>query len=568
MAGQRPRFPTVHPARIASAFVLGLAAGAAAQERAPEPAAPAAATNPYHLEPFYPDFPVALTFPTPRGIEFERTRRQLLQRIVANLQGAGTYESWKTATEFFWNGPDEVVEPLIEAMDSAIGDPSKQDIVRNCLEAMGRMANEAFDAPLRRALESKADKIRQAAFGALGTSGSPATLKSLFPVWGQMDGHARQSWLRGARTRLGADAVPMFRDLMMHDFPTAVRDQVLQEALLMRPADAATVLRGRWNDAVGEFKAIIAGVLHGSGDAIGTAWLADVLRGEDLKMLPLAVRHSGFGPLGALRDPLFALSTHPRVEVRLELAKLLRHCDEDGVVGVYEVLSQPDEEWEIKSVALRELHRRGQVAVANALLEEVRTAKGTRLSMVLNMLGASADPRAVPIFVSRFREAPEGQGRQFLQSLAVLGCDEAAQGLLDLFGEEERVVDRSGSVGRLTTIGYIPLLIMNVRSSQRLVTKAFLALPATDWKRRAALLPTLVGMTVDSTDAEANAEALAAVKAVLFDPKAAPQLRVLALNQLTRRNLTIDDVLKLRTQRFDEAPAMRSLLNDFLVEFF
>ena len=571
MAGSaRTSLFLLRAASLAGACLLGT--GAMAQEPAPPgpPALPrtSADPNPYHLEPFHPDFPVALQYPTPRNVEYERTRRQLLERIVANLQGGGSYESWQTATEFFWSGPEEIVEPLIEATDAAIGDPSKQDMVRNCLEAMGRMANPVFDEVLRRALESRTEKVRQAAFCALGSSGAPATLRAVFPVWGQLDARARLAWLRGARTRLGAEAVPMFRILMMTDYPTAVRDQVLQETLHMDVKDAAVVLRGRWEEAVAEFKAIIAGVLHGAGDSIGTAWLLDVLKGSDLQMLPLAIRHSGYGPIGDLRDALFALSTHPRFEVRLELAKLLTKVDDPGVVGVYELMGQPDEVWEIKSIALRELHRRGQAAVANALLEEVRTAEGTRLATVLSMLGATADPRAVPIFVERFRSAPEGRGRPFLQSLAVIGGDAGAKAMIDLFTGEERVVDRTANQGKLTTITYLPLLMMNARGTLPLVTSAFAALPMTDWRRRAALLPALVGMTVDSEDQKANADAIAAVKSVLFDSAALPQLRVLALNQLTRRHLTVDDVLKLRTMRFDETPTMRALLNDFLVEYF
>ena len=58
------------------------------------------------------------------------------------------------------------------------------------------------------------------------------------------------------------------------------------------------------------------------------------------------------------------------------------------------------------------------------------------------------------------------------------------------------------------------------------------------------------------------------IKQVLFDRDQSPQLRVLALNLLTRRHLTIADVMRLKNRRFDEAPGMRVLMTDFLHEYF
>lgn len=552
--------PTIS-AFLTAGLILPLAGQASAQ-------APLSPENPYKLEPFHADFPVELEYPPHSGLEYDRTRRQVLARIVANLEGSGTRESWRAATEFFWNGPEEIAEPLIEAMDRAFGDPSRQDMVRNCVEAMGRMADPAFDEALQRALEHKNAKIVQAALGALAASGTDRTLRRLHSTWPHMDARARAAWLRAARTRLGKDAVPMFRDLMMSDFPVAVRDQVLVEALKMAPADAVEVLRGRWDEAVGEFKAVIAGVMHAAGDVAGTSWLAEVLRGEDLVTLPLAIRHCRYGELGVLRNQLLSLSTHPRAEIRMELCKLLMQFEGEDVADVFEVLSQPDEVWEIKSLALRELRRRGRSGMATALLEEVETVKGTRLQLVLDMLGASADPRAVPVFKRRFEQAPPGEGRPFLQSLAVLGGEAACRALLELFAAEEKLVDRAGSTGRLTTINYIPLLLMNVRGTEPLIVDAFLALPEDDWRRRAALMPTILGMAADRNDPAVTELCVAPIKQVLFDREQLPQLRVLALNLLARRNLTIDDVMRLKNSRFEESPGMRALINDFLHAYF
>ncbi|MCR9247035.1 MAG: hypothetical protein NXI31_18535 [bacterium] len=570
---RRLRLPSLLLASLSAAAATGLEPALIGQQ-APGQATAAggapkkgilAAKNPYRLEPFHPDFPVQLSWPRHSGLEFDQTRRQLVRRVVANLEGAGTRESWQFATEFFWRGDEELVEPLIAAMDRAYGDPSRSDMVRNCVEAMGRMSDPAFDDALLRALEHRNDKIRQAAFGALANSSTDATLRALFPSWPAMNARARSAWLTAARKRLGAEAVPMFRQLMQADYAASVRDQVLVEAVQMPPKQAAAIMRGRWNEALGEFKAIIAGVLHAAGDTAGTTWLRDVLTGEDLEKLPLAVRHCRYGELGVLQNELLALSAHPRADVRRELATLLMRFEGDDIADVYELLSQPEEAWEIKSIALRELHRRGRSAAATALLEEVATAKGSRLQRVLDMLGATADPRAVPIFKKRFESAPAGEGRPFLQSLAVLGGETAARAMLDLFRADEKLVDRAGATGKLTTINYIPLLLMNVRGMEDLLIEAFEQLPKEDWRRRAALMPTILGMAADRNDPAVLARCVVPLRRVLFDREQLPQLRVLALNLLARRSLTIDDIMKLQNRRFDEQRGMKVLFNDFLM---
>ncbi|HEU4418309.1 MAG TPA: hypothetical protein VFT55_05180, partial [Planctomycetota bacterium] len=89
-----------------------------------------------------------------------------------------------------------------------------------------------------------------------------------------------------------------------------------------------------------------------------------------------------------------------------------------------------------------------------------------------------------------------------------------------------------------------------------------------DWRSRAALLPTLAGLASDRTDKELQEACLAPVRAVLFDPNELPQMRVLALNLLARRWLTIDEVLRLKSMRLQEKPGMRVLFTDFLNDSF
>jgi hypothetical protein len=529
----------------------------------------AAAQNPYQLTPFHPDYPVELSYPPHHGQDYDRTRRQMLQQVAANLAGGGRREAWQAATEFFWRAPEDAIEPLTEAMDRAAANAALGDVVKNCVDAMGMMASPAFDGALRRALQHKNPVVVQAAFAALGTAGKPETLRELAPAFVQMEGRARGAWLRAVRLRLPAEAVNYFRAIMNDPrFTTAVRDQVLQETLKLPPEQAAEVLRGRWQEAIGEFKAIIAGVLHAAGDGSGTAWLQRALDAEDMTQLTHAIKHCGFGDVGMLREPLLRASTHGRPEIRLEVAKTLTRLEGEDVADVYEVLAGADEPWEIRGIALRELHRRGRHQIVSVLLDEVPTATGVRLQGLLSQLSASGDPRAVPVLLERWHKAPEAEGRPFLQALAQNQSEAAAKALLEVFRGPERVVQRSSSSGALTTRTYLPTLLLNLRGSERLVLAAFTNLPRSEWQLRALLLPTLVGFASDRQDEALQRECIELARRVLFDREEIPQNRVLALNLLSRRWLTIDDAVRLKQSRSQESAGMRLLFTDFLHDMF
>ena len=545
--------------------------------QAPSPEQPPAqkpAENRYKLEPFHADFPVELEYPPHSGLEYDRTRRQMLERLAANLMGSGRKETWLLATEFFWRAPEDAVEPLIEAMDRAFSKPGLSDVVRNCAEAMGRMGREEFDSALQRALEHGHEAVRQAAFLSLATSSKVSTLKKMVAWFPQMDGRARQAFLRAVRLRLGADAVPVLKSLMMAEYHSLWRDQVLKETLLMPAAAAAEILDGRWPEAVLEFKAIIAGVKHAAGDGVGTAWMREALQSEDIPQLIQAIKHclycgeSKVGDPGVLREPLLRASTHLRPEVRLEVAKVLTRVEGDDVADVYEVLVGSDEPWETRSIALRELTRRGRPKMVTVLLEDAATATGTHLQTLLRDLAASGDERAVPILVERYHKvtAPT-ERRPFLQALAGNQSKAAAGALFTLFVGPEQVVAK-GASGTFTTRNYIPTLLLNLRGVEHEILAAAARIPAEDWRSRAALLPTLAGIASDRTDKELQEACLKPVRAVLFDRNELPQLRVLALNLLARRWLTIEEVLRLKNMRQQEQPGMRVLFTDFLNDSF
>ena len=552
-------------ARMGALFVSCLAVcpcPGQAVEGVPQPA------NPYKLAPFHADFPVELAYPPMVGREYVRTRRQALERLASNLQGGVRREAWLIATDFFQRAPEDAVDPLVEAMDRAFGKPGLDDVVKNCVDAMGAMRNEGFDGALRRALQHPNPIVRQAAFCSIASSGSVDTVRELAGAFDRLDGRARSAWLRAARERLPREeALRALMAVVMGEYPTQVRDLAVKEAMQLPAEEAARVLGGRWEQAVGEFKAIIAGVFHAADDTRGTTWLLASFDGEDFERLQLAVRHGARGELGPLRDKMLALATHPRQDVRLELAKALVRVDGDDVASCYEILVTAEDGWEARAIGLRELTRRGRGKAVDVLLEEAPLASGTRLQQVLNDLTASGDPRAVPVLLERFQKAPEGESRPFLQALAANQSAAAATSLLAIFQGPEKVVGRGGAQ-TLTTRNYLPTLLLNLRGAERTVIAGFLALPKEDWRLRAALLPTLAGFAADRLDPVLQQECIAPLRAILFDRAELPQLRVCALNQMARRWLTVEDAMRLKNGLFDEPAGLRALFADFLTDAF
>ncbi len=529
------------------------------------------APNPYRLAPFQSGFPSKLEYPPMISREYDRTRRQVLKQLASNLQGNVRREAWQIATEFFWRAPEDAVEPLIEAMDRAIGNPALGDVVRNCVEAMGKMGNVEFDGALRRALQHKNPAVRQQAYAALATSGSEETLKQLYADFIHMDGRSRQAWLGAVARRLPEERAPLLRAVMMADYSAPVRDQILQETLKLPVTEAAVILKGRWFEAAEEFKAIIAGVLHGSGDSAGTAWLQQALTGEDMSVMMMALKHCIYGQdadkaIGLLREQLLRATTHLRPEIRALASQQLAKLTGDDVADVFETLTAPDEIWEIRSLAVRELTKRGRAEIVSVLLDELKTATGTNLRNIINQLSVSGDPRAVPVLVERFNSAPSGEGRQFLRAIAQNASDAAAEALIALFTGPIKLVSRSEGNPR-TTRNYIPLLLLNLRGSENIVVERYLSLPKNAWELRSLLMPTIAGFAMDRRNQDELKKAcIEPLRALLMDRSELPQLRVQALNLLARNWLTIEDIMKLQRVRRKESPGMRALLGDFLID--
>lgn len=529
----------------------------------------------YPFEVWHADYPVPLDLPLPNPAPvYQRSKRQALEKIVANLQGNTRREVWLMATEFFDRAPDDAVEVLTALMDRSLGQPLMIDVVRNAIEAMGRMGRPEFDEPLRRALEHSDASVQQAAFTALSTSG---TLETLRWAAGQflpgMDGRARAAWLRAVRVRLPAEVGKYYRALLETDVAPPVRELLVKEAVQLPPKEAAEVLRPMWDTANGDLKAQIAGVLHGAGDAAGTAWLHAALHSEDLVLVVRALDHLKGREPGPLRDRVLELSTHARPEIRLGVAKVLATIDGEDVTRVFEVCAGAEELIETKSIALRELARRGRPEAIDSLLDSLETATGSRQQLVLRMLGQTGHPRCVDVFRERFLKAPPEEGRAFLVGIALSRAPNAPRALFDLFLQDPRPVSKPDGGGNvLDTRNYVPILLPNLRGTEAQLLAFWPEIPKADYVRRASYLHALTGIAVEREDPALAAPVAALLRTVLFDVTELPQLRIQALNSLTRSWLDLDDVRKLtRLQdgsNQQESASMRATVKDFLFEYF
>lgn len=565
--------------RISFLLALSAAFDLAAQE--PPAAADAAqAQQPQQkavrpgIDPWKDDYPVALEMPVGNPAPtYVRSRRQALERIAANLQGNTRREVWLMATEFFARAPEDAIDVLIGVMDRAFSQPMLVDVVRNAIEAMGRMGRLEFDDALRRAMEHPDPGVRQSAFGALSGSGKPETVRAAGQQFlAGMDGKARIAWLRAARLRLPEECPLMFQKLMRAETPIAIRDLVLKEILQLPAEQGAVALEAIWEHAIGEFRLICAGVLHAAGKVSGTVVLAEALAAEDPKAVEEALKQLRNRDLRGLRDAVLKLSTHPRPEVRLAVAQCLAGVDGDDVTNTFETLAGGEELVEAKSIALRELTRRGRPEAVGVVIEQIQTATGSRLQLLLRMLGSSGDPRVVPLLRDRFEKAPVEEGRQFVLALALCRAPEAAKALFELFLAAPRAVSKDSLGRELDTVHYIPIVLPNLRGQEEELLGYFAAIPKEDHVRRALYLQSIAGMAVERSDPALGKKMADLLRGILFDANELPQLRIQALNSLSRPWLDLDDVRRLtrmQEARPDgSADPLRGVVKDFLFEFF
>ena len=119
---------------------------------------------------------------------------------------------------------------------------------------------------------------------------------------------------------------------------------------------------------------------------------------------------------------------------------------------------------------------------------------------------------------------------------------------------------------------YIPVLLPNLRGQERELLSMWPKAKDLDLARRALFLNALSGIAVERGDAEILREVGGLLRNVLMDPAEAPQLRIQALNALSRSWIDMDDVRRLRrmqeVQAQGESAGMRALVKDYLFQHF
>ncbi len=501
--------------------------------------------------------------PSAGGRVYERSRRGILEQVAANLSGSCSRDAWLVAKEFFArHREEEVVELLIERLDHALTSPTRAEHAENLVEAMTTMADPRFAAVLLRALEHDRPGVRNKAMQALARSGDAASVRRAQESFLRMEHRAQIDWIRAAAAHLGDDVVTVFGEILTTVSFQPFHDTVLQETLKLGAERAARVLEPHWARSAGPMKLAIAGVLHRLGDARGTVHLREAMRSSNVQARSAAVLAMGKVKDGMV-DDLLMLTTDTDPVTREVAAMALADVPGESVDGQLSILSQDDEDG-VRNAALRALGKRGVRPVLDRLIDTVRTATGYTLDRALMDLVAARDGKAVPVIVERYRKAPAGEQRNFLSAIGRLRAPEGFPFLREVFLGEERAFHDARD---LTTVKYAAMLLPNLDGAEAMALALFAELDRADYRRRAHLLTALGNIAGDRADPELRAKVFALFRSIVFDTSELPQMRLLALEWL-RRDLRIDDVLRMQRELDQQSPGMKHAMNDFLFEFF
>ena len=118
-----------------------------------------------------------------------------------------------------------------------------------------------------------------------------------------------------------------------------------------------------------------------------------------------------------------------------------------------------------------------------------------------------------------------------------------------------------------TTLTYLPTLMLNVEGAEREMIQLFEELAGEDTLRRAYMLDLLGKIAAEREGQEIATELYGLLREVVFDRQELPQMRLAALTYL-RRDLNLDDAMKLKRSLSDEEPPMRMAFSDFLFDLF
>jgi hypothetical protein len=518
------------------------------------------------IEPWHADFPAEIAMsPRMPGRWYDRTKRQALAKLVANLQGNTTAAAWPHAKMFFENpAPPGAAELLADAAESNYANQGLAAYLENLAEAMSRVGDVALSPTLVRLLDHPNEAVAARAMTGLASCGTREAVLDAEKRLDRISLRARADWLRAVAQRVPEDVEAIYaRYLTKPRFPVEVQT-ILEQAARLAPALGAKVVEPLLvpHAATPDVALVAAGLVHRAGDARGTNRLREYLASDNPTLKVQAIKAATSGDPKPLLDEILKLSVYEDPSVREAVAQALATLSGDNIDETLMALGA-DVAAPVRMAALRALASRGKRYHLDELIARVRTSSGTNLSTALQDISASGDPTALAVIYERYKTTPNEERRGYMQALAYSRVPEVFAYLSEIFLGEEAVLSGSG----LTTMSNAALLMPNLNGVVPKLVELFDKVPAGDYRRRAHMIKALANAISILETTEARAPALALFRRLWSDRAQLPQIRLFAL-QYHRRYLDLDAVMEIKEGLKSETEPMRWALSDWLHEFY
>lgn len=557
--------------------IAGCALFGACREPA-SPAAPAASQKPapsdphadlavrLGLTPWHADFPVAVELsPRMPGRWYDRTKRQALTKLVANLQGNCTANAWPHAKMFFENPPPAgAADLLADAAETNFTNPGLASYLENLADAMARVGDESLTPVLLKLLDHPNEAVAAKAMTGLAGCGTRQAVLDAEQRLDRVTLRARADWLRAVARRAPQDVEAIFsRYLAKPRFPVEVQT-ILEEAGKLPPAQGAKIVAPMLvpGAATPDVALVAAGLTHRAGDSGGTVRLREFLAHDNPVLKVQAIKAAMTGDYQKLLDDILKLAVYEDANVREAVAQALIDVPGENIDETLMTLGA-DVAMPVRMAALRALAKRGKRYHLDELITRVRTASGTNLSTALQDISASGDPTALAVIYERFKAVPAEEKRGYMQALAYSRVPSVFATLREIFLGDEVVLGGSG----LTTMSNAALLMPNIEGAVPQMVELYDQLPPGDYRRRAHLIRSIANAISIAESDSVRARGLELYRKVWSDRSVIPQLRLEALSY-HRRYLDLDAVMSIKDGLKEESEPMRWALSDWLHEYY
>ena len=542
---------------------VGGGAGAGAQSR------PAATTKPKHPLGFlvwHDDLPITVPLsPHTMGHWYPRTASQALEQVVKNLSGSCTQDAWHFARDFFKRAPADAEELLISEMERSFLAPDRGEIVENIVDAMGAAARPVFAPSLLRATTHSREGVRSKSMAAMVFSGTKESVLAARKNWDKLDPRCKLDWVRAAPRYLGDELVPIFHEILETSDLQYLHKEVQNQIRTMPAEKAIAIVKPLYERANKENKLYYALILHQKGDKAGTIVMRDAMRSDQPGLKAAVLEACAGTDFEWLLPEVLKCSNDDDAGVRRAAAIALGSVPGKNVDNVLEVLGL-DRDDQVRRVALFWLRKRGQRKLLDETVAAIPTASGTRLRTLIEDASAAADGAAVPAIMSRYeqvRAQSPPEARDLLRTVAFMRAPEAFEPLAKVFLGPIYNFDPAG---RLNSRDYAATLLANLTGEEPRVLALYESIPKSDPARRVLALHTLGNLATHA--ARESAELIySKYRALVADRSEEPQVRMLALTYL-RKDMRLEDAIKVKKMLEGEDEPMRRALNDFLFEFF